>query len=269
MEDQFFGMKELYQVVLRATDKGARIGERVVAPHEPVTYFEHVQVGALTETIRPVAARGGRGNDPLVIWEDRTDVTFKMQAGVLSDIGFGLLINAKFASKPDTLLLHCAETMTIDDFGKCAINNHKAIEGEPLFCFLYNNKVIQGRITPEEIDYETGIFTFDEQYCNQTVMIDYTYQHETNAQIYVLDRERFAGMFEIEGKFYRKGEEDGINRTTIFRMPQVRIVSGLSIILGEHAIPTVSSFNVVATPKKTNFSSYTVAEFFNLDGDAS
>lgn len=269
MEDQFFGMKELYQVVLRATDKGARIGDRVLAPHEPVTYFEHIQIGSLSETIKPVAARGGRGNESLVIWEDRKDATFRMQAGVLSDIGFGLLINAKFIPNIKKLLLHCSEQVMIDDFGKCAINNHKIVEGEPLFCFLYNNQVIQGRISPQEIDYETGILTFDEQYCGQPIIIDYTYQHGSESKIYVLERERFAGMFEVEGKFYRKGEQDGINRTTVFRMPQARITSGLNVILGEHAVPTVSSFNIMATPKKTEYSDYSVVELFNLDSDAS
>ena len=36
-------------------------------------------------------------------------------------------------------------------------------------------------------------------------------------------------MFELEGKYYRKGEEDGINKTTLFRLPKVRINSNLNI----------------------------------------
>lgn len=267
--DQFFGMKEIYQVVLRATEKGVRIGNRILAPYEPVTYFEHIQIASLSETIVPVAARGGRRNDPLVIWEDRKDVTFRMQAGVLSDIGFGLLTNARIEPQPQKLIIGASEKLTLDDDGRCAINNHQALADQPLFCFLYDNKVIQQKITPLSVDYEMGIFEFGEQYAGRDVMIDYRFQYGGESSIYILERERFTGMFELEGKIYRKGEEDGINRTTLFRMPQVRIISNLNVTLGEIANPTVSTFNIVASPKKTAYSDYTVVEMFNLNEDIS
>ena len=37
--------------------------------------------------------------------------------------------------------------------------------------------------------------------------------------------------------------------------------------MGELASPTISSFNIVATPQKTQYSQYSVAEFYNLEED--
>ena len=74
-------------------------------------------------------------------------------------------------------------------------------------------------------------------------------------------------MFELEGKYYRKGEVDGINRTTLFKLPKVRIISNLNIVLGETVSPMLSSFNIIATPQRTQWSEYSVAEFYNLEED--
>ena len=97
--------------------------------------------------------------------------------------------------------------------------------------------------------------------------MDYYFDYEDTANIYILEKDRFNGLFELEGRFYRKGEEDGINRTTLFRLPKVRINSNLSLQLGELASPSISTFNIIATPQKTQYSSFSVAEFYNLDRD--
>jgi len=75
MIDQYFGVKELYEVVLRAKAP-MKFGDRYIEADEPVLYFENVSMSVLNEDSRPIMARGGWGNLAHVIWEDRTDVTF-------------------------------------------------------------------------------------------------------------------------------------------------------------------------------------------------
>ena len=82
MNDQYFGTKELYNVVLKATEN-TKFGARNLEKGEPVTYFDHIQIATLDEHINPVYARGGRGNDPLVIWEDRQQVGFNLTFTVI------------------------------------------------------------------------------------------------------------------------------------------------------------------------------------------
>ena len=264
--DQYFGTKELYNVVLKASDK-MRLGSRELEKGEPVTYFEHIQIAALSETVKPIAARGGRRNDPLVVWEDRQDINFNITLGVLSDIGFALLTNAKIIHEVEPLKLSKSEKIILDENGRGILDKNLPCKDKPIYCFLYENKLIQEKINPIDIDYEQGIFNFGENYSYKEIIVDYYFKYNNKSSIYILERERFNGMFELEGKYYRKGEEDGINKTTLFRLPKVRINSNLNIQLGELASPSISTFNIIATPQKTAYSQYSVAEFYNLEED--
>jgi hypothetical protein len=71
--DQYFGTKELYEVVLRAKVP-MRFGSRQLEEGEPVLYFENVTMSVLSEKNSPIMARGGWANLPRVIWEDRSEV---------------------------------------------------------------------------------------------------------------------------------------------------------------------------------------------------
>ena len=92
MIDQYFGHKELYEVVLRAKVP-MQFGDRHIESEEPILYFDNVNMTLLTEQSRPVFARGGWGNMPRVIWEDRQEVQFQMIEGVMSSTGMGLLLS--------------------------------------------------------------------------------------------------------------------------------------------------------------------------------
>ncbi|MBO7535658.1 MAG: hypothetical protein J6T34_00765 [Bacilli bacterium] len=53
----------------------------------------------------------------------------------------------------------------------------------------------------------------------------------------------------MEGKFYSKDENEGMNYTNLIYMPKVRIVSDINLRLGERADPTMSVFNIIAMPE--------------------
>lgn len=269
MDDQYFGMKELYKVALKATNP-MKIGNRQIQAGQPVTYFDNIQIASIAESISPVYAKGGKGNSALVVWQDRNNVTFRLTSGVISNVGLALLTNATVAQPQDgRMAINSAQLLSIDSYGRAIAHHQKISESKPCFCFKYENGIIQNKILPIEVDYQNGIFTFGDQYKNSEVVIDYYFYYEKEKQILVLQKQRFNGMFELQGKFYRKGEQDGLNRTSIFRMPKVRIISNLNIELGTMTSPAVSNFNIVATPYKTEFSDYSVMQIYNLEDDVS
>jgi hypothetical protein len=63
----------LYEAVIRAKIP-MQFGNRYVEAEEPILYFDNVQMALLTEQNRPIFARGGWGNMPRVIWEERSEV---------------------------------------------------------------------------------------------------------------------------------------------------------------------------------------------------
>lgn len=266
MEDQYFGMKQLYQVVLKTTDK-MKIGNRYLEKGEPVTYFDNVQIASITENITPVYAKGGKGNNTLVVWQDRNDVSFRLTSGVLSNIGLALLTNALVVQpKEGRMPLSLQEKITCDSSGNGFVSNQQIALDKPYFCFLFKNGIIQKKVTPLKVT-QDGHFEFGQEYAHEQMIVDYNFYYGKQRTIYVLQKERFNGLFELQGKFYRKGQDDGVNRTSVFRMPKVRILSNLNIQLGTEVSPAISNFNIMATPYKTDYSDYSVMEIYNLDED--
>lgn len=98
MYDQYFGHKELYEVVLRAKTP-MQFGDRRVEAQEPVLYFNNVNMSLLSEQNRPVFARGGWANMPRVIWDERSEVQFQMVEGVMSSTGMSILLGANVISE--------------------------------------------------------------------------------------------------------------------------------------------------------------------------
>jgi hypothetical protein len=98
MIDQYFGVKELYEVVLRAKVP-MQFGSRYIEEGEPVLYFENISMATISEQNHTIMARGGWANMPRVIWEDRSEVSFCMSEGVMSSISMSMLLSANVVNK--------------------------------------------------------------------------------------------------------------------------------------------------------------------------
>jgi len=101
---------------------------------------------------------------------------------------------------------------------------------------------------------------------NSEYVVDYYYEYGDEALIYTIAKERFNGLFSLEGKFYAKDENEGLNYTNLIYMPKVRIVSDINLRLGERADPAVSTFNIVGLPEFTGRQS-TILEITRLGTD--
>ena len=284
MMDQYFGHKELYEVVLRAKVP-MQFGSRYIEAQEPVLYFNNVNMSLLTEQNRPIFARGGWGNMPRVIWEERSEVQFQMIEGVMSSVGMGILLSANVISgggKDTPLYINMKEGPL-----EFSMNNVVQLKHWPVayptrktFIFDYDRdaiqeklygsyyisptdqeKINQGKITQEEVIPRIAIFK-DKNLTipaenNRKYVVDYYYEYRDKALIYTVQKERFNGLFTLEAKFYSKDENEGQNYTNILYMPKVRIVSNINLRLGERADPTVSTFNIIGMPE-------TVGDYKNL-----
>lgn len=270
MLDQYFGVKELYEVVLRA--KGPmKFGDRNVEDGEPVLYFENISMSLLTQQASPIMARGGWANLPRVIWEDRSEVTFTLSEGVMSSISMGILLSANVtnATKEKALDISKREgPFTLVPY----MDGDKEVKvlylmNEPVlypekktFIFEYARDVAQkkvyGKIVGDKDELSrTRLAIFEDKACeinadgNKKYIVDYYYKYNNDALLYTIEKERFNGLFTLEGKFYSKDENDGLNYTNLIYMPKVRVVSDIGLRLGERADPTVSVFNIIGLPE--------------------
>ena len=287
MLDQYFGMQELYQVVLKAKTP-MQFGSRYIQQDEPVLYFENVNISLLSQRNNPIMARGGWANLPQVVWEDRSDVTFTLSEGVLSSIGLGILFSANVAQSTgsDGLLVRRRQgPFDLDNNGCIELKNWPTQKkGKKAFIYKYARDVIQqkvygkrvhGHMDPFDENIEIPyIKIYEDKQCqtqadrNCQYIIEYYYQHLAEALIYRIQKQRFNGLFTLEGKFYSKDENEGINYTNLIYMPKVRVVSDINLRLGEKADPTMSVFNIIGMPenKGTNADGL-ILEITRLDSD--
>ena len=296
MIDQYSGVKELYEVVLRAKTP-MQFGSRYIEAEEPVLYFENISMALISEKNSTIMARGGWANMPRVIWEDRSEVSFTMSEGVMSAISMSILLSANVTTQrvDEPLYVNKREgpftltEKTVIELDK----NEEQVEKEyhilklshqpiyyptkKMFIFEYDRDVAQKKVYGKELgkdelgnvymavceDKELNINAD----INKEYLVDYYYEYGKKALIYAIQKERFNGLFTLEGKFYSKDENEGINYTNVLYMPKVRIVSDINLRLGERADPTVSVFNIIGLPETTTDKKNMILEITRLDED--
>ena len=269
MLDQYFGIKELSEVVLKAHDP-MRFGSRYLEAGEPVLYFEKVNMAVLNERQSTIMARGGWSNMPRVIWEDRSEVQFSLTEGVMSSISMGILLSASITeakqSKESLLIPKREGPFELED--GCIYITHQPVlyPAKKVFIYQYERGVAQkkvyGQLDPENNKYnsfleetEICIKVFEDKErtkqadATKEYIVDYYYEYNEEALLYTIQKERFNGLFTLEGKFYSKDENDGLNYTNLIYMPKVRVVSDINLRLGERADPTTSVFNIIGLPE--------------------
>ncbi len=206
---------------------------------------------------------------PRVIWEDRSEVQFSLTEGVMSSIGMGILLSSTVSEKKqssESLLIPKREgPFELED--GCIYITHQPVlyPTKKVFIYEYERGVAQrkvfGQLDPENNRYnpfldqtEICIKVFDNKEGNEAdatkhYIVDYYYEYKDEALIYTIQKERFNGLFTLEGKFYSKDENDGLNYTNLIYMPKVRVVSDINLRLGERADPTTSVFNIIGLPE--------------------
>ena len=268
MMDQYFGVKELYEVVLRARTPFT-FGSRYIEAGEPVIYFTNIRIATLREQRSPIMARGGWANLPHVIWEDSSGVEFTLTEGVMSSVSMGMLLSAAAATPEanEPLLIYKTEgPFELNDEHQLFLEHWPvARDKKKTFIFKYERDVPQykvyGKRIPGKVDpFDTKkdrpcIEVYEDRELQQLAdldkkyIVDYYYEYNDDALIYTVQKERFNGLFTLEGKFYSKDENEGLDYTNIIYMPKVRVVSDINLRLGERADPATSVFNIIGMPE--------------------
>lgn len=265
---QELGVKDLETVCLKTRERVV-FGNRILEPGEPVLYFDNVQIALLSEQVTPVMARGGWGNEPLVIWEDRRETVFSFTNGTLNAVSFNLLLNANMLQANEAEPLFMVEKdLETDEQGNVQLKWLPNLD-KKFFAFYYDLNNIQKKIEvkPTIVDEKLHIISFGNEYAYKTILCDYYFNYNKDVILYSMARERFTNLYSLEATFLMKDENDGLLHTGLLRMPKVRVVSNINLRMGERADPSVSTFNVIAIPESKGNRESVVCEVLYLDED--
>lgn len=237
--DNEFGLKELYEVALKATYP-IEVGNRIIETGEIIAVFDKIQVAGFDENKEFKKAQGGFDNRSLVWWEETKEIRLSVTQGVFSKEHFILMTNAKLIdAKPETpLLISKREYVETDDAGIANLSN---VPYESVF--VYDKNTGEKFTDFELLDSRISI---GQSY--RDIIVDYIYQYNNNYQTLSFGRELTAGFLSLEGKTRVKDDTTGHVKTGIIKIPKLKLLSNLSMRLGQDAIPLVGRLDAVAVP---------------------
>ena len=236
-----FGLKELYDLTLKATFPIDMDG-RTFEAGEVIARFDKIQIANFKEITARKSAQGGKGNLPLVVWEDPKEIQLNFTQGVFSKRQFALLSNSNLVKHeaPEPILLSKRFLGESDEDGKIQLEH-----GSVSNVFVYNASTYE-KIVPLNIDLENGVLSIDQAFCE--VEVDYQYEYFNATSIITVGQKLINGYLSLEGKTRVKDDITGKTHTAILRIPRLRLVSDLSMRLGREAEPLLANFNAVGVP---------------------
>lgn len=260
MED-LFGMKELYDVVLKAT-YNIDIDGKTYVPGEVIAAFDKIMISNFTTRKKYSFARGGKGNMSLISWETTEDIVFNFDQGVFSKTQLALLSNSKLLKEESEVvqLSYMEDDLTTNADGEITLK-YTPLETE---FFIYNKdtgvKISSYTIDGNVVTIATALLD---------VIVRYKFEYSDGYSIMNLGQALTDGFLELEGKTKLTSNYDNLVTTGILTIPRLKLMSNLVLRLGENALPQVMSFSGVGFPVGDKRDKYVCSMIYlNSDIDA-
>ena len=234
-----FGMKELYSVFLKTTYP-MRINGKDFDEGEIIAAFDKIQLANFQEIQKAVSANGGFDNRPQVIWKSTKEVDFVFSQGIFSKEQFALLTGANLVKSGDRVELTQREIVETDENGNFELKN---LPQGSFFIYDSNgNKIINDYIARNGKKVNIMGSAYEELIC------DYNFIYESNVSSLVIGQELVKGYLSLEARTRVKDDITGHTKTGIIKIPQLKLMSDLSMRLGENATPLMGSFKAIGYP---------------------
>lgn len=237
-----FGIRELYDVNIRTTYPMEFCGKSY-EENEIILRLDRIGIAAVSTSKTRITATGGDGNRALIIWESINPMRMQIQQGIISKIGLSLLSNNLLKTK-ETVSAPITEKFEIIVGSKNQnfILKHKVNEEKSIF--VYNENFEKKNYVIEDGNI-LKINNFSEN--DKEIIIDY-YTDKNESEILRIGKNLLGGFLKLEAKTRVKDDITGEEKTGIFVIPKMKIMSDLSMRLGDSVEPFVYSFMVEGYP---------------------
>lgn len=222
--EEIFGTKELYDVTLRALSP-QKIGNRSFGVNEILLRFDTVSIASINDSKTRRFARGGKNNTILLGWENTDNVQFQLSQGKFSKRQFAAMLNMRMVeTEPKTCIVPMTQELESDSNGYMSLRFTPILDDTFFIYDIEGNRITN--FTLEDNELQIAPYT--------SVLVDYTFLHESNATVYKLGTSLINGFCRLEGKMRMKNE-DGSTQTGILVIPKFQLMSDLRITLGTDA----------------------------------
>ena len=289
-----FGVREIVDVVFKATANGQRIGDKTFKKYQPVFKIDTAQTSSLEQSTTTVYAQGGKGYARLIAWEGEKTMTFTVTDALMSPMGLAVLTGAGLInpSKGKQTHFHLALNGIVeDDAGTVKIDfedireelglgDMKTIDicntidifgtkldGSGAGIDWYNTGAVKGA----EGDYTTigegesvsfaisnvdgTTTTFPAK--GSTVQVDfYVLMNNSITEVHI-EPGSFGGYFYVEASTLYRREDTGKDMAAELIIPKAKIQSAFTFTMAASGDPSTFDFVMDAMPGYTRFDATT------------
>lgn len=232
--DTLMGIKELYDMKLKAYSS-FQIGNRQIEAGEVIAAFDNIQIANLQEIKKSVSAHGGYNDWTYVTWENTKEVDLVFSQGIFSKTHLALLSNSNLIFKSTNEVIKISERELVETDAEGSYHL-KYEDKNPTNIFIYNKNTGQRYSLTDQIDPFTDL------------IIDYEWEYIEGGEIMEIGNRLTDGFMSLEARTKTKDDITGKVKTAILKIPKLKIVSSLSMRLGENANPMVSTFKAIGYP---------------------
>ena len=212
----------------------------VFEENEVLLFFDKILLANFEEIYSSVAARGGKDNQPKVIWDRTNEISLNFYQGIFSKSQLKILTNSRLKEeKTSQLLVSAREQVETDEnleitLQKNPIGNIYAYDKTGSKYKVENSKVIGGAPYTDYI-------------------VDYFYNYNEKISTLQIGNKFLNGFVRIEAKTKFKDDLDGKLKTVLLIFPKVKIYSKLTLNFGENAPFNLAQMSATAYKGDTDF----------------
>lgn len=257
--DKDFGVKELYDVTFRLTYPDNILGTDY-EEDEVILRFDRLDMAILNEIRVRTSSNGGYLNKTQIYWDEPRNIRIQMTKGIVNKRAMSILTNNNLFTSQE---VEVPITEQINSIGISKYNLKYNIDlNKPYFLYRDNKKIDKSNYSIKD----NYLILKDENYTN--LVFDY-YTNKKNQEYLRIGQNLIGGFLKMEGKTRLKDDTDGQEKTGIITIPKVRIMSDLSLRLGEYQEPYAYGFIVEGEPVGLRGDSYICdIQFLDTDIDA-
>ena len=286
-----FGVREIVDVVFKATADGQRIGDKTFKKYQPVFKIDTATTSSLEQATTTVYAQGGKGYARLIAWEGEKTMTFTVTDALMSPMGLAVLTGAGLIkpNKDKQAHFHLAlngiasdATGTVkisfeDIRDELGLGDMKAIDvcntiemfatkldGSGAGIDWYNTVTIDSADEYVTVE-EDGDVTFkvsnvdgnDTTYPakGDTIQVDFYVLMNNSITEVQIAPESFGGYFYIEAQTLFRREDTGKDMAAELIIPKAKVQSAFTFTMAASGDPSTFDFVMDAMPGYTRFDS--------------
>ncbi len=281
-----FGVREIVDVVFKATTSGQRIGDRTFAKYQPVFMIDTATTSSLEQATTTVYAQGGKGYARLIAWEGEKTMTFTVTDALMSPMGLAVLTGAGLIhpNKDKQAHVHTTVNVGVDSTGKATISvddlNEEfgldatdyaicknidmfatELDGSGAGIEWFTGVTVEG--TEKDgyihIDKSTGVVGADKATFtvpgakDTTVQLDFYVVMNNSVTEVQIEPESFGGYFYVEAQTLFRREDTGKDMAAEIIIPKAKIQSAFTFTMAASGDPSTFDFVMDAMPGYTRF----------------